>query len=115
MRLMRRVEDGTPAETRGTASSGLGHIPERRHMARRSGLWVAEIQTAEGERISCLLLDLSNAGARIVPRRPLTESAIVTLTAPVCGARRGRVAWVTKSHVGLQFLGDTIDSKFRPF
>jgi len=110
---MRSVENGTRPDTLGNAASGRG--PERRHNPRRTGLWVAQVQTAEGERIPCLLLDLSNAGARIVPRRPLAEGTIVTLVAPVCGARRGRVAWATKSHVGLQFLGDPADSKFRAF
>lgn len=110
---MRSVENGTRPETLGIGSGPVR--PERRHLPRRSGLWVAQIQTAEGERISCLLLDLSNAGARLVPQRPLGEGAIVTVTAPVCGTRRGRIAWTTKSHVGLQFLGDTVDSKFRPF
>ena len=109
---MRSIENGTRPDTLGNAGK---HRPERRRLPRRSGLWVAQIQTAEGERISCHLLDLSNAGARIVPQHPVAEGAVVTLAAPVCGTRRGRVAWVTKSHVGLQFLGDTIDSKFRPF
>ena len=112
---MRSVEKGTHPDTLGSAARGPGHFPERRHIQRRTGLWVGQIETAEGERIPCLLVDLSTAGARIVPRRPLAEGAIVTLLAPVCGSRRGRVAWATKSHVGLQFLGDTIDSKFHPF
>jgi PilZ domain len=112
---MRSVENGPRSNTPGSAAGGPLHVPERRHIPRRNGLWVAQLQTAEGERIPCLLLDLSNAGARIVPRRPLPEGDIVTLIAPVCGSRRGRVAWATKSHVGLQFIGDTVDSKFRPF
>jgi hypothetical protein len=110
---MRSVDNGTRPDTLGNAASGRS--PERRRIPRRTGLWVAQVQTAEGECLPCLLLDLSNAGARIVPQRPLAEGTIITLVGPVCGARRGRVAWATKSHVGLQFLGDTGDSKFRPF
>jgi hypothetical protein len=110
---MRSVENGTRPDTLGNAATGRN--PERRHAPRRTGLWVAEVQTAEGERIPCLLVDLSNAGARIVPQRPLAQGTVVTLAAPICGARRGRVAWATKSHVGLRFLGDIADSKFRPF
>jgi hypothetical protein len=111
---MRSIENGTRPQPVENAHAARER-PERRHLPRRSGLWVAQIQTAEGERMSSLVLDLSNAGARIVPQRPLTEGTIVTLVAPVCGTRRGRVAWATKSHVGLQFLGETIDGKLRPF
>jgi hypothetical protein len=103
---MRSVENGTRPDIFGNAANGRS--AERRRVPRRSGLWAAQLQTAEGERIPCLLLDLSNAGARIVPQRPLIDGTIVTLVAPVCGARRGRVAWATKSHVGLQFLGVTV-------
>jgi hypothetical protein len=112
---MRSVDNGTRPGATGSGANTPGRIVERRHQARRSGLWVAQVQTAEGDRLSCLLLDLSNGGARIVPQRPLAEGAIVTILAPVCGTRRGRVVWATKSHVGLQFLGDTVDSKVRPF
>ena len=89
---------------------------ERRYQARRSGLWAAQLQSAEGDPIPCLILDLSPGGARLAAqRRPFTEGMIVTLLAPVSGTRRARVAWMTRAHVGLQFLGHTIDSKFRPF
>lgn len=110
---MRSVEKGMRPDALGNAANG--RTPERRHAPRRKGLWVAQVQTTDGECIPCLLVDLSNAGARIVPRRPLAEGTILTLVAPVCGSRRGRIVWATKSHVGLQFLGDTVDSKFRPF
>ena len=109
------LENGPRPETDGRKTGAVAGAAERRYQSRRSGLWVGQIQTPEGERMSCLLLNVSTGGARLVPQRPLAEGSIVTLLAPVSGTRRARVAWATKSHVGLQFLGDTIDSKFRPF
>jgi hypothetical protein len=91
----------------GGGSSGTptaSRVPERRRHARRRGLWVAQLETAGGEQIPALLVDVSEqGGGRLVPRRPVALGTVVTLTAPACGKRRARVVWTTKSHIGLQF------------
>jgi hypothetical protein len=77
---------------------------ERRKHTRRSAMWAAQLETTRGERVSCIVLDVSAAGARIQLEHPVGKDDIVLLVTPRIGSHWCRVAWLDGAHVGLEFL-----------
>lgn len=82
------------------APSGAGG-GDNRHSA-----WIvpASLETADGRRIDCTVLDVSSRGARLVAWEPLAKGEIVTLHSPELGDTRARVMWVGADTVALEFL-----------
>src|SRR5580658_3706547 len=77
---------------------------DRRHHTRRSAMWAAQLETARGERLSCIVLDVSVAGVRIQLDHPIAKDDIVLLITARVGTHWCRVAWREGAHVGLEFL-----------
>ncbi|HEX7967468.1 MAG TPA: response regulator [Stellaceae bacterium] len=67
----------------------------------------ASLETADGRRIDCTVLDVSSRGARLVAWEPLAKGEIVTLHSPELGDTRARVMWVGADTVALEFLQHT--------
>ncbi len=80
-----------------------GEAWQRRH-PRSAVLWAAELETRDGRRIDCAVLDLSAGGAKLMIDHSLATGDQVTLSSRRFGARRARVAWVEPNRLGLQFL-----------
>jgi hypothetical protein len=77
---------------------------DRRHHTRRSAMWAAQLETARGERVSCVVLDVSAAGVKIQLDHPIAKDDIVLLITTRIGTHWCRVAWLDGTHVGLDFL-----------
>jgi hypothetical protein len=77
---------------------------EQRRHKRRSGMWGAEIETAQGNRVDCTVLDLSDGGAKLLLKQPVAVGKIVTLIGNRIGSRGGRIAWAIGTRVGLEFI-----------
>jgi hypothetical protein len=77
---------------------------ERRRHARRSGLWAAQLETAQGARRNCLVLDVSQSGAKLRTEQTTAPGEIVILIGERFGTRRGRVIWAGNHRVGISFL-----------
>ena len=80
-----------------------GEAWQRRH-PRSAVLWAAQLETRDGRRLDCAVLDLSAGGAKLRIEHSLATGDLVTLTSPRFGVRRARVAWVEAGRLGLQFL-----------
>lgn len=80
---------------------------EKRRHKRRSGMWSAAIETAPGERVDCVVLDLSDSGAKLLVKHPAFCAApgkIVTFRAERTGRRPARIAWAAGTRLGLEFI-----------
>ena len=68
--------------------------------------WIlpAYLETADGRRIDCTLLDVSSRGARLVAWDPLTEGEMVVLRSPDLGDTKARVLWVGAETIALEFV-----------
>lgn len=80
-----------------------GEAWQRRH-PRSAVLWAAQLETRDGRRLDCAVLDLSAGGAKLMVQHSLAAGDPVTLSSRRFGARRARVAWVEADRLGLQFL-----------
>jgi len=71
-----------------------------------SSAWIlpAYLETADGRRIDCTLLDVSSRGARLVAWEPLTEGETVMLRSGDLGDTKARVLWVGADTVALEFV-----------
>jgi hypothetical protein len=79
---------------------------ERRQQARRSGIWAAQLETAQSPRRNCLVLDVSSSGAKLRIDQPAALGEIVTLIAERFGTRRGRVVWTANHRIGITFVDE---------
>jgi hypothetical protein len=77
---------------------------ERRHYKRRSAMWAAQLETSRGERVGCVVLDVSAAGAKVQLDHPVAKDDIVVLITERVGTHWCRVAWLEGVRVGLEFL-----------
>jgi len=77
---------------------------DRRHHTRRSAMWAAQLETIRGDRVSCVVLDVSSAGAKIQIDHPVAKDDIVQLITGRIGAHWCRVAWIEGARVGVDFL-----------
>ncbi|HEV8026224.1 MAG TPA: PilZ domain-containing protein [Stellaceae bacterium] len=85
-------------------ASAPASAADRRHNTRRSAMWAAQLETARGERVSCIVLDVSAAGVRIQLEHSIAKDDIVLLITARVGAHWCRVAWLDGVRVGLEFL-----------
>src|SRR5260370_14851227 len=71
-----------------------------------SSAWIlpAYLETADGRRIDCTLLDVSSRGARLVAWEPLAEGETVMLRSRDLGDTTARVLWVGADTVALEFV-----------
>jgi len=90
------------------ASPSPGGADRRRHK-RRSGMWKAHVELGRGQRVDCVVLDLSDGGARLVLRQPIVAGKVVTLVAERAGTRGARVAWADGNRVGIEFIERSAD------
>jgi hypothetical protein len=77
---------------------------ERRRHRRRSGAWSARLETARGDRVGCIVLDLSPGGAKLVLEKSIAVGDLVTFATERFGMHRGRIAWAAGRRVGLAFI-----------
>ena len=81
----------------------VGNLTERRRHRRRTGAWTAALETMRGDRIGCVVLDLSPGGAKLLLERPLPLGELVTFVTERFGTYRGRIAWAAGARAGLAF------------
>lgn len=81
----------------------VGILTERRRHRRRTGAWNAALETMRGDRIGCVVLDLSPGGAKLLLERPLPIGELVTFLTERFGTYRGRIAWSAGARAGLAF------------
>jgi CheY-like chemotaxis protein len=74
--------------------------------SKSNSAWIlpAYIETADGRRIDCTLLDVSSRGARLVAWETLSEGEIVMLRSHDLGDTKARVLWVGADTVALEFV-----------
>lgn len=77
---------------------------DRRRQARRSGLWAAQLETAQGARRNCLVLDVSQSGAKLRVEQSAVPGELVTLIGERFGTRKGRVVWSGSHRIGISFI-----------
>jgi hypothetical protein len=82
---------------------------EKRRHKRRSGMWAAHLELGQDRRVGCVVLDLSDGGAKLMLKQPVAQGKIVTLISDRLGARGGRIAWVDGNRVGIEFLEGSAD------
>ncbi len=75
----------------------------RRHK-RKSGMWKAHVELGHGYRVDCIILDLSDGGAKLMLKQPIAVGRVVTVVADSIGARGARVAWSEGNRAGVQFI-----------
>jgi PilZ domain len=93
----RQHDPSAPAQP---AQSGA----EKRRHKRRSGMWKAHVELGHGYRVDCVILDLSDGGAKIMLKQPVAIGKVVTLVADCIGARGARVCWSEGHRAGVQFI-----------
>jgi PilZ domain-containing protein len=81
---------------------------KRRHK-RRSGMWAAHLELGQDRRVGCVVLDLSDGGAKLLLKEPVAKGKIVTLISDRVGSRGGRVVWADGNRVGVEFLEGSAD------
>lgn len=77
---------------------------ERRRHRRRSGFWSAQLETTAGHRLDCIVLDVSDSGARLRIKHPVLGGDVMTLSGKRFDPRGVRVAWISGERAGLVFL-----------
>jgi hypothetical protein len=95
-------DDATPLEA---AQSGA----EKRRHKRRSGMWSAHLELGQDKRVGCVVLDLSDGGAKLLLKEPVAKSKIVTLISDRVGSRGGRIVWADGNRVGIEFLAGSAE------
>lgn len=70
--------------------------------------WIlpACIETSDGRRVDCTLLDVSSRGARLIAWEPLVQGQSVMLRSGDLGDTKARVLWVGADTVALEFVRD---------
>ncbi|HEX6840279.1 MAG TPA: PilZ domain-containing protein [Stellaceae bacterium] len=79
---------------------------EQRRHERQSGLWSAHLETTSGQRLHCLLFDVSQGGARLRVDEPVAVDDILTLVSRRFGTRGVRIVWTGPRQAGIRFLSD---------
>jgi hypothetical protein len=77
---------------------------EKRRHKRRSGMWSGRLELGQNQRVGCVVLDLSDGGAKLMLKEPVARGKIVTLISERVGSRGGRIAWADGKRVGIEFL-----------
>ena len=95
------IEGGERQDALGSAAV---HGGERRRHARRSGLWAAQLETVQGARRNCLVLDVSQSGAKLRVEQTATPGDFVILIGERFGTRKGRVVWAGNHRLGISFV-----------
>ncbi|HWG79800.1 MAG TPA: response regulator [Stellaceae bacterium] len=74
--------------------------------------WIlpASIETSDGRRVDCTLLDVSSRGARLIAWEPLVQGQVVMLRSRDVGDAKARVLWVGAETVALEFVRDDMAS-----
>jgi hypothetical protein len=85
------------------ASPSRSGRDNRRHK-RKSGMWKAHVELGHGYRVDCIILDLSDGGAKLMLKQPIAMGRVVTVVADSIGARGARVAWSEGHRAGVQFI-----------
>ncbi|HKW55492.1 MAG TPA: response regulator [Stellaceae bacterium] len=70
--------------------------------------WIlpASLETTDGRRIDCTLLDVSSRGARLIAWEPLVQGQTVMLRSRDLGDTKARVLWIGADTVALEFMRD---------
>lgn len=89
----------TESNVRKLRRSGTSSSTGRRLRAN----WPAELRT-NGEKMPCLVMDVSSDGANLIVESPLSGNAPLWLIVENVGPIAAQVAWRERSRVGLCFL-----------
>src|SRR5258708_9120187 len=103
------AEDSAKSKAASQTPAGASVGADGRSSSTNSA-WIlpAYLETADGRRIDCTLLDVSSRGARLVAWEPLAEGETVMLRSRDLGDTKARVLWVGADTVALEFVrGDT--------
>jgi CheY-like chemotaxis protein len=97
-----------PAENNNAKVASLASVGVDGRASSANSAWIlpALIETADGRRIDCTLLDVSSRGARLVAWEPLTPGETVMLRSRDLGDTKARVLWVGADTVALDFMRD---------
>jgi CheY-like chemotaxis protein len=94
------AEDSAKSKAAGASAAADGRSSE----ANSAWILPAYLETADGRRIDCTLLDVSSRGARLVAWEPLSEGETVMLRSRDLGDTKARVLWVGADTVALEFM-----------
>lgn len=67
-------------------------------------MWKGHVEFGHGYRVDCVILDLSDGGAKLMLKQPIATGKVVTVVAESIGARGARVAWSEGHRAGVQFI-----------
>jgi two-component system, chemotaxis family, chemotaxis protein CheY len=104
------AEDSAKSKAASQTAAGAAIGADGRS-SKANSAWIlpAYIETADGRRIDCTLLDVSSRGARLVAWEPLSEGETVMLRSRDLGDTKARVLWVGPDTVALEFVrGDAV-------
>ncbi len=79
-------------------------MEERRRHRRRTGFWSAQLETTTGQRLDCIVLDVSDSGAKLRIKHSIAVGDLMTLSGKRFVPRGVRVAWAAGERAGLVFL-----------
>jgi CheY-like chemotaxis protein len=96
----------TEDRAKGTAATPAGSVDADGRSGSANSAWIlpASLETTDGRRIDCTLLDVSSRGARLVAWDPLTEGETVMLRSRDLGDTKARVLWVGAETIALEFV-----------
>lgn len=90
------------------AATAAGAVGTDGGSANAHSAWIlpACIETSDGRRVDCTLLDVSSRGARLIAWEPLVQGQSVMLRSGDLGDTKARVLWVGADTVALEFVRD---------
>ncbi len=92
------------SQSDGIAGENWAGMEERRRHRRRTGFWSAQLETTAGQRLDCIVLDISDSGAKLRIKHSLAVGDLMTLSGKRFAPRGVRVAWAAGERAGLVFL-----------
>jgi PilZ domain-containing protein len=105
---MRRSDGDRPGTPPRAADGAALPAAEQRRHGRRNGLWSAQLETTSGQRLDCIVFDISPGGAKLRLDEPVATGDVMTLISERFGKRGARVAWTAPRRAGLTFLSEAM-------
>lgn len=92
------------SQSDGVSPESSAVTQDRRRHRRRSGFWSAQLETTAGHRLDCIVLDVSDSGAKLRIKHLVVGGEVMTLSGKRFEPRGVRVAWAAGERAGLVFL-----------
>lgn len=86
---------------------------DRRRERRRSGFWSAQLETTTGRRLDCIVLDISDRGAKLRIKHAVLPGDVMILSGKRFEPRGARVSWIAEQRAGLAFLSPPGETRGR--